>query len=460
MRTHRPQPGAESRPGRCGGVIPEAGAGRPRPRAGSRPGTLAGVAAVALLAVAPPAGAQEGRTPRVSIDGFGTLGLIYSSERGADYVWNSTRPNGPGHSEAVSPAADSRLAGQVTFLATPRLTAVVQVVSEQDHEDAYTPKLEWANVSYAITPDFSLRAGRTALAAFLVSDHRKVSFANPWMRPPVEVYGLAPVFSSDGVDAIYRRGLGSWTGTLQASFGRTEVRFPAGDEGEAPEGAEEEEGAVAEAERLLSVNTTLQRGGLTGRVAVATGVLSVEAFDPLFDGFRSFGPEGEAIAERYAVSDRRFAFATVAVEYDPGPWFGMGELAWFDLNSAFGERMGGYVTTGVRLGRFTPYATYSRVGALSETSAEGLSTEGLPPEMAAVAAQLNAELNRILAGVPIQQDLAVGARWDYAPGMALKLQVDFVDVLGESLGTFANPQPGFERGGSARLVSLATAFVF
>jgi hypothetical protein len=42
----------------------------------------------------------------------------------------------------------------------------------------------------------------------------------------------------------------------------------------------------------------------------------------------------------------------------------------------------------------------------------------------------------------------------------VKLQVDFIDALGESPGTFINRQPGFEPGGRSRVVSLATVFVF
>jgi hypothetical protein len=111
------------------------------------------------------------------------------------------------------------------------------------------------------------------------------------------------------------------------------------------------------------------------------------------------------------------------------------------------------------LGSFTPYAAYSRSERLSDSSDPGLSLSSVPPEQIEAAATLNAILNSVLRSAPVQQTLAVGGRWDFMPGMSLKLQVDFIDVLDDSPGTFINQQPGFEPGGSARLVSLALDFV-
>lgn len=426
-----------------------------RARDGGDPGEAphgAGTPALALLALlavllAVPAGAdaQQEDTPSLSFDAFGTLGLVHSTEDRADFVANPLRPNGPGHSESVSPDVDSRLGGQVMAFLTPELTVVVQVVVEQDHEDEYTPGVEWAYAQYALTPELTLRAGRTPLASFLVSDFRKVSYANPWMRPPVELYGLSPVTSVDGIEASYSTQLGEWTNTARASFGRGEDDF---------------EGGTAEAENILSVDNTVRRGGFIGRARFARGEVDIDAFDSLFDGFRQFGPEGEAIADRYEVDDTPFQFASLAAEYDPGPWFGMTELGWVDFNSVLAEKLAGYATFGHRFGTLTPYATYSRVEALSETSADGLSVENLPPEAARTAAGLNTALDELLVMTPVQQSVAVGARWDVATGIALKAQVDFIDLLERSPGTFTNEQPGFERGGSAQVVSLATVFVF
>lgn len=420
-----------------------AAAGRSAPVVRGVGGVL--VVAAALLVPDEATLAQESDRPSLSFNAYGTLGLVYSTEEHADFVENPLRPDGPGHSETLSPDVDSRLGGQVAAHLAKGLDVVFQVVAEQTVEDDYTPHLEWAYVRYDLTPDLSVRAGRTPVEAFLVSEFRKVSYANTWVRPPVELYGMVPVFSGEGIDLSWRSEPGDWTNTLQVSYGRSEGDFP---------------GGSAEASSVWGANNTLQRGALTLRVGAATGELDIDAFDPFMDAFRAFGPEGTALAEEYEVDATRYYFASAAAEYDPGPWFARGELGWGDFNSILGEKLAGYVSGGRRLGALTPYLTYSRVGALSRTSVEGLPLAGVPPERRESAAQLNSALNFVLQSTPIQQNLSLGARWDYRPGMALKLQLDLIDMLENSPGSFINTQPGFERGGSAQVVSLATGFVF
>lgn len=409
-----------------------------------------GLAMLTLCLLAAPAGAQQTDQqtglPRLAFDAFGTVGLVHSSEDEADFSWNPFQPDGPGHTRTISHGLDSRLGGQVTLDVTSKLTSIVQAVVDQNSDGNYAPHVEWANLGYSFTPRFTVRVGRLVLPAFMTSEHRKVGFANPWVRPPVELYGTVPLFSLDGADATYHLHTGDWTSALNASFGRTE--------------AELSDGTEVTAEDAWNVNATFEHGSFTGRLALGGGELGIEAFGPLFDAFRAFGPEGEAIADRFEVDDTRFQFTSAGASYDPGPWFAMAEIARSQQNSVLGERLAGHLTGGYRWGRVTPYAVYSRSELLSESSHPGLSLENLPPGQMETAAALNATLNAILRSPPVQQNLAIGGRWDFRPGMALKLQVDFIDMLDDSFGTFINRQPGFEAGGSARLVSLALDFVF
>jgi hypothetical protein len=402
-------------------------------------------ALLSLILLASVANAQRQYEPRISFDGFGTLGVIYSSEDEADFVDNSTRSIGPGHSSPVSASLDSRAAGQVTVEVGSKLTAVVQLMVEQTTDRDYIPSAEWANVRYAFTRDFSMRAGRFAMPAFLISGSRKVSYSNPWIRPPVELYGMIPLYTWDGVDASYRTHPGEWTGSFNAAFGSSRSPVP---------------GGTIKAERLWNVNTTLHRAGLTGRIGGGGGRYSMDLFAPLFNGFRSFGPEGEAIAARFEPDDKEVHFATAGMEYDPGSWFAVAEMGWADLNSSMGEKLAGYITGGYRWGAVTPYATFSRAVVLSESAAAGLATAGLPPPHAQAAAELNAGLNSVLQIAPDQQNLAIGGRWDFMPGVALKAQVEFVNVMGNSRGTYTNLQPDFKPGAGTRLLSVATTFVF
>ena len=402
-----------------------------------------------LLAVPFAALGQE--APRFTFGGYGTLGVVHSSNGHADYLVDAFKPDGPGYTHRWSPDVDSRLGLQASAAFGSRLSAVVQVLAQQRHDDTYTPVVEWANVKYEVTPDFSVRAGRVVLPIFMVTDSRRIGYANPWVRPPVEMYSLVPVTTNDGVDASYRLRAGEATATLQLTAGRSSSDFPSSSGFEA---------GTAEARKLLAGNAVVEYGALTTRVSYGNARLTIEALEPFFDAFRQFGPAGIAIADRYHVNDRRVTFVGLGASYDPGRWFASGEWAEFNTRSIVGKKRSWYVTGGARLGKFTPYATYARVDSEGDITDPGLPLAGLPPQLAPLAFGLNAALNMQLGAAPQQETISVGARWDFLRNAALKLQYDHVRLDEESRGTFGNIQPGFRTGSTVRLFSIAVDFVF
>jgi hypothetical protein len=405
--------------------------------------------ALAWLALHAGAAHAEEAAPPFSFRGFGTLGVVHSTEDQADFTSSVYKHHGAGHSHEWSPDVDSLLAGQITAQLTPRLSGVVQAIAEQRYDNTYTPTIEWANLRYELTPDFSLRAGRIVLPVFMVSDSRKVGYANPWVRPPIEVYSLAPLSTNDGIDLSHRLHAGDVTSTLQASYGASEVKFPAS------------VGGTAKARHAWGVSYTLESGAATARIRYQQGRVSVDSFQPLFDGFRQFGAEGIAIADRYEPADKRLSFVGLGAMYDPGAWFLMGEWGAINTRSVLGKRNAWYASGGYRLGRVTPYLTYAEARTTSETSDAGLTVSAYPPFLAGAATALNAGLNTALVSSASKHTtFSIGARWDVAQSAALKLQVDRVRLGEGSAGMLHNPQPGFQPGGTFSVLSLALDFVF
>jgi predicted porin len=328
----------------------------------------------------------------------------------------------------------------------------VQVISEQGHDNSYSPAVEWANVKYQLTPDISIRAGRIVLPAFLVSDYRKVGYANPWVRPPVEVYGLIPLSSSDGVDASYRARVGEFTNTVNVTYGQSQAKFPAGSGG-----------STAKAKDAWSISSTAEYGAATAHITYHKTKLTLESesFEQLFGGFRQFGPEGVALADKYDPNNGKpFTFIGVGAMYDPGSWFVMGEWGSTESRSVLGKRSAWYVSGGYRAGKLTPYLTYAETKADSNTSDPGLTLSGLPPFLAGPAAGLNAGLNAALGSKPAQKTVSIGARWDFAKNADFKLQLDHTRLGAGSAGTLINVQPGFQPGGKVNVLSVSIDFVF
>src|ERR1700674_4690027 len=118
------------------------------------PCVLKALTLVAMLwsAVSVGATAEDQSAPMFSFNGFGTLGVVHSSEENADFVGGVFQPSGAGFTHRWSAGVDSRIGGQVSANFTQKLSAVVQLVSEQRYDNTYIPSVEWANIRYQITP--------------------------------------------------------------------------------------------------------------------------------------------------------------------------------------------------------------------------------------------------------------------------------------------------------------------
>jgi hypothetical protein len=409
------------------------------------------VASTALGFLTAGAHAQDASTPTFSLSGFGTVGEVHSSEDRADFTASSLKARGAGFSTDWSGDVDSLLAVQLTANLTPKLSATLQIVSDENYTNSYRPRVEWATIKYQITPDFSVRVGRTVLPFFMVSDSRAVGYANPWVRPPLEVYDLVPITTTDGFDASYRLTLGASTNTFQITGGQSDKSFPAGSGG-TPE--------TVNIRKLRAFSDTFEHGFLTAHVSYGAARLTIEQLEPLFDAFRQFGPQGVAIDDKYAIDGKVSNFFAIGASYDPGKWFVLGEWGHVDTHSILGASTGWYGTGGYRFGKFTPYATYGSVQADSNRSDQGLSLSGLPPNLIGPAIGLNAALNSTLSAVAVQRTISIGTRWDFTKRAAFKVQFDRVDLGAGSQGILVNAQPSFKPGGSLNVFSVSVDFVF
>lgn len=411
----------------------------------TRPVLTACAFAAALLASAG-ARADELAGPAFSFRGFGSVGAVHSDYREADFSSSIFKGEGSGATRRWSYNLDSRLGAQIDAKFDKKWSAVVQVVVEERYNLTYKPSVEWANIKYQATPDLALRAGRIALPIFLAADYRKVGYAYPWVRTPREVYGGVPITSSDGADLTYRWQHAGVKHVTQAFYGRANIQLT--------------DTTSLQARGIAGVTHTAEMGAATVRVSAFTAVLNLDIVRPLFNGFRQFGPKGIAIADKYDVIDKRIDVLAIGLNYDPGKWFFMTEAGASNGHSFLAKSQGIYASAGYRAGEWTPYLVYSRTDSKSPNTHPGLSTAGLPPAHAFVAAQLNAGLATLLKTMASQTSVAAGVRWDVRPDMALKLQYERLVPRDGSRGTLINLQPGFVSGRPIHVTSAVLDFVF
>ncbi len=394
------------------------------------------------------ASADDFERPMFSFSGFGTLGVVHSSESQADFTSSILKPNGAGYSHAWSPDVDSMIGGQVTANFTPKLSAVLQIIAEQNYDNTYRPHVEWANIQYQFTPAFSARVGRFVLPPFLYSDTRKVAYTYPWVRPPLEVYHLLPVTADDGLQVLYNKHVGDFTHTLKANYSKSDSKQPDGGGG-----------GTVKARQVFGISYDLEYHAVTMHFAYQRPHLTIDSVKPLFDAFRQFGPEGNALADKYDIENKPMSIIAAGVTYDPGKYFVTAEWISFAAHSFIGELTGWYASGGYRIGKFTPYLTYGQSKA-DNLSDPGLNLSTLPPSLIGPAAGLNAALNSILSTKPVQNTLSIGGRWDFMSNAAFKLQYDHTSIGAGSTGVLINTQPGFQTGGKVNVFSATIDFVF
>ena len=303
------------------------------------------------------------------------------------------------------------------------------------------------NVKYQITPDLSVRAGRIVLPIFLHSDSRKVGYAMPWVRPPVELYSLLPLSRITGVDSSWRGYLGSANNTLQVVYGSGSARLP----------EDEVKGGKLDADDGWGVTDTFEYGNTTLRATYLRVHGTITSYNQLFDGYRTYAAlvpvlalQTNALIDKYEPNNKIFTVFAIGASYNPGKWFVMGEYGVADTNSLYGKRSGWYMTSGYRIRDVTPYLTYAE-SHLDSNSYDA----GVPG-----ATTLNAELNTQLSAAPVQKTISVGMRWDCANNLALKVQYDYTDIADGSPGTLDHQTSAYQNGGQFHVYSIVLDFLF
>lgn len=360
----------------------------------------------ALLAVGSEASAQDSADKSMfSVSGFGTVGVAQSNNDQADFVSSVFRPNGAGASRRLSSDVDSKLGIQVTASINEQWTGVVQLISQQRYNNSYRPSVEWANLSYKITPDLNVRVGRVVWPLFTRSDSMNVGYSNFSIRSSAELAATIPNPYSDGVDASYRFKVGSTTQTLTGMVGKSRVNY-AGE-------------AYLDVKNIRGLSHVIDYNELTMHLAYMN-------MDYIF-GF----PGGSPLPVNLPVY-------SIGGVYDTGKWFVTGDLLrapdpYYGRIDAFS------LLGGMRFGAVSPYIGYSQF--TQSTFGPG-------------SAQLT---------TPTQSTSTVGVRWDFMKNTALKVQFDQIksgDVANAFPISFINLQPGFQKRPNANIVSAVVDFVF
>lgn len=357
---------------------------------------------------------------RLTLSGFGTLGLVHSDNSEAEFLRDIGQPKGAG--EGWSARVDSLLGAQLGWRFDPRWDLVVQGISRYHDSGNYRPELSWAFVRYRPDPVLQLRAGRLGWDVFQLADSRYVGYAYPWARPPVDQFGMLQLTHIDGADVTFKQPLGSDLVLLKLYAGSSDSRIHVVDDLIADFDADAVYGGHLDYEHgpwRLRTSYTEVRSDVDYAGSIVNEI----------DSLQVPGLDGEREIER-ALGFSRLRLFSLGALYDSGPL--QVQAMWNRSRTArhHGRIDSALLSVGYRVGQVTPYVAHSR----------------------AMTSSTNPDVTDI-----DQRTWTFGTRFDVARDIALKVQLDRIDTR----------RPGFLwrgdsdwEGGWSSIFSLGLDFIF
>ena len=249
----------------------------------------------------------------LTVSGFGTLGAVVTHSD--DLQFRRVGVEAPS-TKSVDFAPDSVMGVQTNFRLGDSAEAVLQVVSRESPKNNYLPRASLAFLSYSPSPESTLRMGRLRLPIFMLSDSIDINYAHPWVRPPVEVYGLSPFSDLDGIDFFYRRRIKDVDVELHPYLGRSQLDIV--------------QTGHTSLSHLRGLNIGLSSGALTLHAGYARARLDMRWGDPftssLLDALHAT-PSGERIIAEMQGSDAATSFTSAGFQWDGERWLLIGEYA-------------------------------------------------------------------------------------------------------------------------------------
>ncbi len=151
----------------------------------------------------------------LTVSGFATLtgGKAYDGYQGE--FFDNTCPCFIGNYEhgaiydknQFSFAKESLVGLQGKYQFTDQLSGTVQGVARATKDSHFD--VDWAYLSYDLSPELTVQVGRRRLPIYAYSDSVYVGYTLPWVRVPQDIYGWE-VGAYNGANVSYTLSLGDW----------------------------------------------------------------------------------------------------------------------------------------------------------------------------------------------------------------------------------------------------------
>ena len=311
-------------------------------------------------------------TEKFNFNGF-ISGAYISSDNDAGYN---------GASSSADFSQDSKIGFQGTFNISNQTQAVLQLMMKGEND--WDVEAEWAYLSHRFDNGTKIRGGKLRVPLFMYSDYLDVGYAQPFARPPTEVYDQVPFSSYTGGDISYDFEFEDSTLTLQGFGGESTV--PNSD---------------LDLSNIMGANVSWTDLTWTFRAVYGQTNLDGEANGLMID-------------------NEQAVFNGLGGSFDNGSVIAVAEWTTVEIDGLLSDHESGYLTVGYRIKSFTPYATIAYV----KTSDDDVRSN-LPPQLAL---PLSLGLNEKRTAY------SLGLRWDAIDNVAIKFDLTYATDFGDTHG--------------------------
>ncbi|WP_430457255.1 porin [Rheinheimera sp.] len=297
---------------------------------------------------------------------------------------------------------ESLFAVQLSSDLGEKLSVTAQLMAKGAND--YDAKFAWAFLSYQLSDNWRLNAGRFRIPFYKYSDYLDVGYAFDWARTPRAVYDVE-FDTMDGISFYHSTSIADMTSNIQLVYG-------------AYEGDISVSGALSRSkvQDVTGGSWELSNDWLSARVAyfMADVTINATAFTPLLSALNTFG--FGAVAREIDFNEDEGTFFGFGLSYDRNNWVAVTEYTNVKVkNSYMADRDAYFVSVGRRFDSITPYISYEKDDDVSKSAIY----KAIPPQV-----PLLATVAAVVESQRADRDTwSFGMRYDFHPSAAFKVQL-------------------------------------